>query len=89
MEDTEAWVKKLGKGLDASRFTDLRVCKECDLGDSYEITFEADMQPVQQRGYGAKAVTLFERSVFMQREGRWLYREGKDVNAETTKAAGS
>ncbi|KAH8053062.1 hypothetical protein JL722_9727 [Aureococcus anophagefferens] len=79
---------KMSKGLEASRFTALRVkCQECKGDDEHEITFEADIQPAKQRGYGAKAVTLFERSVFRRREGVWLYAEGLDVNAETTKAS--
>ena len=81
-------VAKMSKGLEASRFTALRVkCQECKGDDEHEITFEADIQPAKQRGYGAKAVTLFERSVFKRREGVWLYAEGLDVNAETTKAS--
>ena len=83
-------VATLAKGLDASRFTALRVKAQRPLGDdAHEITFEADVQPVTQRGHGAKAVTLFERSIFKRAAaGRhWLYAEGLDVNAETTKAS--
>ena len=80
---------KLGKGLDDSRFTALRVGAQRSIDDdTHEIVFEADVQPRQQRGYGAKAVTLFERSIFARRDGAWLYREGLDVNAEATKASG-
>ena len=89
-DDRPRWVAKVSKGLDATRFTALRVKAQRSLGDDeHEITFEADLQPVQQRGYGAKAVTLFERSIFRRGDdGTWLYAEGLDVNAETTKAAG-
>lgn len=87
--DRDKRVAALSKGLEASRFTALRVGKQASLGDDvHEITFEADIQPVTQRGYGARAATLYERSVFKREpRGHWLYAEGLDVNAETAKGA--
>ncbi|KAJ8603500.1 hypothetical protein CTAYLR_005108, partial [Chrysophaeum taylorii] len=89
-DDAEAWAARIAKGLDRTRFTALRVVQELDLDDkTTEIAFECDMQPLSQRGQGAKAIVVTERATFVREDGVWYYQGGRDINAETTKGVAS
>lgn len=87
-QDRRAWSRHISKGLEATRFTALRIGEEKVIDeDTTEISFECDMQPLSQRGQGAKAIVVAETSTFFRENGTWYYLRGRDINAETTKGA--
>lgn len=86
--DREAWSRQISKGLETTRFTALRIGEEVAIDqETSEISFECEMQPISQRGQGAKAIVVHETSTFLKENETWFYLQGRDINAETTKGA--
>mmetsp|Transcript_6347 Transcript_6347/g.8931 ORF Transcript_6347/g.8931 Transcript_6347/m.8931 type:complete len:177 (-) Transcript_6347:145-675(-) len=65
-DDEKKWRTKLAKGLDSTRFTSLRIVEEMKDDHPFtSIVFEAGMQPLSQRGQGAKAIVFTEKAKFI------------------------